>query len=101
MILQFQEHRKTNYLLNKLLMTRSEDDVSVPHNFNREHFTITFTYLLAVPLNGIQHLAGLLKLAASRHLIVCNIQIICFISLTFDELTKQLYFFTLLLDWTA
>ncbi len=67
MTLQFQEHRKTNDLLNKLLITRSEDDVSIPQNFNREHFTITFAYLLTVPLNDIQHLAKSLKLAASRH----------------------------------
>jgi len=53
-----------------------------------EDFTNTFAYLPAVTLNDIRHSAGSLNLAALRHLIVCNIQIICFISLTFNELTK-------------
>jgi len=74
--------------INPPIQYSPSDDVSASHNFNRKHFTNTFAYLPAVNLNDIQHLAESLKLAALRHFIVCNIQIICFRSLIFDELTK-------------
>jgi len=54
-------------------MTKSEDDNLGSNNFNLEHFTKTFAYLPVVTLNHIEHLEKSLKLAASKHLIVCTV----------------------------